>query len=43
MAQPSIARDTLSKARTLLDLTGRLDLNEREAFKALLDGAIVLG
>ena len=43
MVQASIARETLSKARTLLDLTGRLDLNEREAFEALLDGAIVLG
>lgn len=39
----SVARETLSKARALLNLTGRLDVNEREASLALLESGITLG
>ena len=43
MTQPSVARETLTKARALLRLTERLDLNERDEFAVLLESAIVFG
>lgn len=43
MTEASVARQTLSKARTLLRLTERLDLNEHEEFAVLLESAIVFG
>ncbi len=43
MAYQSAARKTLNKARALLNLTERLDVNERETFLALLESGITLG
>lgn len=43
MTQPSVARETLTKARALLRLAEKLDLNERDEFAVLLESAIVFG
>lgn len=43
MAEPSIARGTISKARKILELAETLDINERETYLALLEASIEFG
>ena len=43
VAEPSIARGTISKARKFLELAETLDINERQTYLALLEASVEFG